>query len=144
MKSRDEISAGGVVYRRTPAGVEVLICKAASYHRWVLPKGLVRKGEDAHTAALRETQEEAGVRARIVEDLGEPERYIYTAGGVRVFKSVTYFLMVYDSGDEQVHDAEMEDVRWVPIDEAIQLLAYDGAKQVIRRAQTVLDTLEGA
>ncbi len=141
MKLRDEVSAGGVVYRRTPAGVEVLICKAASYHRWVLPKGLVNAGEDVRTAAVRETEEEVGVKARIVADLGEPERYIYTARGMRVFKSVTYFLMAYESGSEQMHDMEMEEVRWLPIDEAIDLLEYDGAKKIVRRAKAALQTL---
>lgn len=139
MKSRREVSAGGLVYRETPGGVEVLICKDAGYHRWVLPKGVVRKDEDLQAAAVRETQEEVGVEARVVAALGEPERYIYTARGVRVFKEVHYFLMAYVSGDEQTHDAEMEAVRWVPIDEAIETLAYEGAKNVVRRGKALLE-----
>src|SRR5689334_4230555 len=98
MKSRNEISAGGVVFRRGENGIEVLICKATSYHRWVLPKGLVNQGENLEQAAIREVEEEVGVRARIVESLGEPEKYIYTSRGMRVFKVVHYFLMEYVSG----------------------------------------------
>ncbi|NLX09651.1 MAG: NUDIX hydrolase [Chloroflexi bacterium] len=138
MKSRKEVSAGGVVYRRTPGGFEVAICKDAGYHRWVLPKGLVRKNESLEAAALRETQEEIGVQARLVAPLGEPEQYIYTARGVRVFKSVHYFLMEYESGSISDHDAEMEEVRWLPLDEAIELLAYEGAKAILRRSRAVL------
>ena len=95
----------------------------------MLPKGVVRKDEDLQAAAVRETQEEVGVEARVVAALGEPERYIYTARGVRVFKEVHYFLMAYVSGDEQTHDAEMEAVRWVPIDEAIETLAIRGREE---------------
>lgn len=138
MKSRQEISAGGVVYRRNQDTIEVLICKDAGYHRWVLPKGLVRKNESMEATALREVEEEVGVRARIVAPLGDPEKYIYTARGVRVFKYVHYFLMEYESGSEMQHDAEMEAVRWVPIDEAIELLAYKGAQEVVKRGKALL------
>lgn len=131
MSSRDEISAGGVVYRRDGARIDVLICKDAGYHRWVLPKGLVSAGESYEQAALREVQEETGVTARLIESLGEPEKYVYMARGVRVFKQVHYFLMEYVSGSIDKHDHEMEDVRWVSVDEALNLLAYDGAKRMV-------------
>lgn len=51
MNSRDEVSAGGVVYRRLGEKIEVLVCKDAGYHRWVLPKGLVAAGETYEQAA---------------------------------------------------------------------------------------------
>lgn len=140
MKSRSEVSAGGVVYRRRDGAVEVLIGKDAGYHRWVLPKGLVRKNESFEDTALREVAEEVGVDARVVQPLGEPEKYIYTARGVRVFKSVHYFLMEYVAGSEQNHDAEMEEVRWVPLDEAIEMVAYPQGKDLLRCCQTVLET----
>lgn len=138
MKSRNEISAGGVVYRRGPGGIEIIIGKASSYQRWVLPKGLVNPGESYEEAAVREVEEEAGVKVRLIAPLGEPERYIYTARGVRVFKEVHYYLMEYVEGSEQDHDKEMDEVRWVPIDEALSLLAYEGARNVVRRAQAAL------
>jgi 8-oxo-dGTP pyrophosphatase MutT (NUDIX family) len=134
VKSRDEVSAGGVVFRRNDDGLEVLICKDAGYHRWVLPKGLVAKGENYEQTALREVQEETGIHARLIASLGDPEQYVYMARGVRVFKRVYYFLMEYESGSIDIHDHEMEDVRWVSIDEALELLAYDGAKRMVRAA----------
>jgi 8-oxo-dGTP pyrophosphatase MutT (NUDIX family) len=139
MKSRSEISAGGVVFRRSPVGIEILICKAASYHRWVLPKGLVDKGEKLEQTALREVREEVGVRARLIDNLGEPEQYIFTFRGVRIFKKVYYFLMEYEQGSEQIHDHEMEEVKWVPIDDALTLLAYEGSREMVRRAKARLD-----
>ncbi len=138
MRSRDEISAGGVVYRTTASGLEVLICKSSGYHRWVLPKGLVDEGETHEQAAAREVHEETGVSARLIGPLGEPEKYIYSRGGLRIFKRVYYFLMVYEAGDIAQHDYEMEDVRWASFADADQLLAYDGAKSMVRRAQAML------
>jgi 8-oxo-dGTP diphosphatase len=138
LKSRPEVSAGGVVYRRASDGVEVLICKDAGYHKWVLPKGLVDAGETPDTAALREVREEVGVTARIIAPL-RAEKYIYTARGVRVFKTVHYFLMEYESGSEADHDHEMEAVRWVSLDDAIDLMGYQGAKDVLREAKMRLE-----
>ena len=139
MASRNEISAGGVVYRHGKNGVEILICKDAGYHRWVLPKGLVNKGENYEQTALREVQEETGVTARLVALLGEPEKYIYTARGVRVFKSVYYFLLEYQSGSEAHHDHEMEAVQWVSFDDALTMLGYQGAKNVVLSAKAFLE-----
>src|SRR5436305_352608 len=141
MKSRDEISAGGVVFRRSRDKVEVLVCKASSYHKWVLPKGLVNRGETFEQAAVREVEEEVGVRAQITARLGEPEKYVYTARGMRVFKSVHYFLMEFESGNEKVHDHEMEEVKWLPLDKAIELVEYKGAKEVLNRAKARLEAL---
>ncbi|HLV44100.1 MAG TPA: NUDIX domain-containing protein [Aggregatilineales bacterium] len=138
MKSRPETSAGGVVYRQGEHGVEVIVGKDAGYKKWVLPKGLVRKSEEHAEAALREVEEETGVKPRLIGPIGEPEKYIYTARGVRVFKSVYYFLMAYEGESENERDREMAEVRWVPIDEAIDLVAYEGAKNVLRQAKEML------
>jgi 8-oxo-dGTP pyrophosphatase MutT (NUDIX family) len=137
LKSRNEVSAGGVVYRRGEGGIEVLICKDAGYHRWVLPKGLVDAGESFEQTAVREVEEEVGVVSRLVAPLGE-ERYVYTARGMRVFKTVHYFLLEYVSGSEANHDHEMEDVRWCSLDEAMGFLGYKGAKDVLARARDYL------
>jgi 8-oxo-dGTP pyrophosphatase MutT (NUDIX family) len=137
MASRNEVSAGGVVYRQGDNGVEVLICKDAGYRRWVLPKGLVGKGESLEGTALREVEEEVNVKARLVDSLGE-EKYVYKARGVVVFKSVYYFLMEYQSGSISPQEREIEAVQWLPIDEAIETLAYKGAKEVVKRAKELL------
>lgn len=138
MKSRTEVSAGGVVYRQAQPGHEVLVSKHSGYHKWVLPKGLVERGESLEDTAIREVAEETGIRAKIVSKIGTPEEYVYILHGERIFKKVYYFLMEYVSGSESEHDFEMEEVKWVTFSEGIDLMGYDGAKRVLREAQKLL------
>ena len=80
MKIRREFSAGGVVYRRVDERLLVLVGKHSGYHKWVLPKGLIEEGETKMEAAVREVEEETGIRAKVVDR--EPifvEKYKYRA-----------------------------------------------------------------
>lgn len=139
MRSRDEVSAGGLVFRQGERGVDVLICKDSFYHRWSLPKGIVDRGETYEQAAVREVREEAGVHARIVAPLGDPEKYVFTQRGVRVFKTVHYFLLQYQSGSPEDHDAEVEEAAWMTLDEAIQRVAYSSIKALLERHRDLIE-----
>jgi 8-oxo-dGTP pyrophosphatase MutT (NUDIX family) len=105
-----------------------------------LPKGLVDPGERPLESALREVYEETGVIADPVTKLGD-SKYVYTRAwgdGARVFKIVSFYLMRYRSG--RINDitpemrVEVARARWVPLEEAVKLLAYGGEKQMARRA----------
>ena len=85
-KSKREFSAGGVVYKKDKSGVKWLVCKHSGYHKWVLPKGLVEEGDGLKETAVREVKEECGIKTRVIGKIGEPERYVYTMNGVKVFK----------------------------------------------------------
>ena len=104
---------------------------------WALPKGLIGPGERPEVTALREVQEETGVEASPVEKLGDV-RYVYTWAGERVFKVVSFFLFRYSSGrlgdipPKHVH--EIAEARWLPLDEAPQLLAYKGEREMAAKA----------
>jgi 8-oxo-dGTP pyrophosphatase MutT (NUDIX family) len=136
MRTRHEVSAGGVVYRRRRGRIEVALAARRTRRgdlAWGLAKGAVEHGESPQDAALREVLEETGLEASIEGDLGEI-RYLYVWEGVRVHKRVRFFLMHATGGDVSRHDAEMEDVRWFAIEDALERAAYGGERDVLRRA----------
>ena len=104
---------------------------------WALPKGLIAPGERAELTALREVAEETGVEATPVEKLGDV-RYVYTWAGERVFKVVSFFLFRYSGGRlgeiPAEHAHEVAETRWLPLEEAPQLLAYKGEREMAEAA----------
>jgi mutator protein MutT len=107
--------------------------KGALKGLWSLPGGHIEPGETARAAAVREVREETGVEARIVERLGDV-RYRYRRRGVRVDKTVGFYLCEYVAGDTADHDHEVDDARWMPIEQARTELTYPGEREMIERA----------
>ena len=135
-ETRTEVSAGGVVYRREPDGVEVVLAARRTRRgdlAWGLAKGGIEVDESPQEAAVREVREETGIEAEIEASLGET-RYFYVWDDVRVRKVVHFFLMRAVGGDTGDHDDEMEDVRWFPLDRALKRAAYRGEREVLARA----------
>ncbi|MGH2682030.1 MAG: NUDIX hydrolase [Actinomycetota bacterium] len=140
MKTRREVSAGGVLYRRTDGGIEVLLASRRTRSGdlvWGLPKGLVEPGESPEETAVREVQEETGFDGKLVDDLGEIG-YWYVWDGIRVRKTVHFFLMEAIAGDASRRDREMEDVAWFPLAEAEEAAGFSSEKQVVARARELL------
>ena len=136
MRTRSEVSAGGVVYRRSDEGVEVVLAARRTRRgdlAWGLPKGLVEPDETPEQAAVREVREETGLEAEVEVSLGEI-RYFYVWEGVRVRKAVHFFLMRATGGDASQHDDEMEEVRWFPLSVALRRATYKGEREVLQRA----------
>jgi len=136
MESRNEVSAGGVVYRREDEGIEMALAARRTRRgelAWGLAKGAIEPGESEEQAAVREVLEETGLEVDVEADLGDI-RYFYVWEGVRVRKRVHFFLMRMTGGDVEDHDTEMEDVRWFPLRLAVKRAAYKGEREVIERA----------
>ena len=125
-----ETSYGGVVVR----GDEVLVITPAGKRRVTgLPKGGPNPGESGEQTAAREVREETGVTATVREPLGDVN-YWYRRGGRRVYKTVHFYLCDYVSGSTDDHDHEVENARWMPLEDARTALSYPGERALIERA----------
>ena len=139
MANEREFSAGGVAVRDRACVVIVPTRRAADGSKVLaLPKGHPEPGENAADAALREVREEAGVTATLREKLGDV-RYFYQRGGRRIAKVVSFYLLDYVAGEPEEHDHEVEEARWMALEEAAELLTYQGERDMAARALERLD-----
>jgi 8-oxo-dGTP pyrophosphatase MutT (NUDIX family) len=134
-----EFSAGGVVVRGDQVVVIVPTRRAADGSRVLaLPKGHVDPGETAVQAAEREVREETGIVAAAVSELGET-RYWYRRDGRTIGKSVTFFLFEHLSGSFEDHDDEVEEVRWIALEQANKELSHEAEREMVALAIAYLD-----
>lgn len=129
----EAVSAGGVVWRQGAEGIEIVLCGRRQDHLWVLPKGTPDRGEAIEETALREVEEETGLKVRMGESLGYIE-YWFVAAGRRVRKRVYHWLMEPIGGDVSQHDHEFDVVTWLPIIEAEHQLTYENERKIVVRA----------
>src|SRR5918998_3573509 len=137
-ETKEQVSADGVVYRRRGRKTEVALISVGEPARWQLPKGLVGRGETPVEAALREVEEETGLRCEVVAELEKVEYWYFSKGGarrVRFHKFVHFYLMRYVSGDVSAHDDEVNEARWVEVEEAEEMLAFRGEKKALAEAR---------
>jgi 8-oxo-dGTP pyrophosphatase MutT (NUDIX family) len=136
MKYGKQVSAGGVLYRPSSGGgYEVALIRPRGKDVYALPKGLVEEGEDPARAALREVEEETGMRGEVVDSQGYVKYYYYSKEeDTRYFKLVHFYLMRWRGGSGDDHDWEVEGVEWVPLDRAADLLSYRTEREIVRKA----------
>lgn len=115
-------AAGGVIARDG----RLLVVHRPKYDDWTFPKGKLEPGESWEEAALREVDEETGLAGTLGEELG---RTHYEVRGEP--KEVRYFTVTVDG--EPRPQNEVDDVRWVTLDEAVGLLSYDYDRELASR-----------
>ncbi|MGM0668440.1 MAG: NUDIX hydrolase [Gemmatimonadota bacterium] len=137
-RAREEWSAGGVVLRRILGVVHVLLIRDP-YGNWGLPKGHIEGTEAPQQAGLREVEEETGL---VDLTLGRKLRTIdwyFRLKGKLVHKHCTFFLMTSDSGDPIPEEAEgITDCAWLPLLQAVDMVGYENAREVLRDATRVV------
>jgi len=125
--------AGGVVARTVDGERKYLLVESSkSPGEWVLPKGHIESKETPEAAAVREVQEEAGVRAAVVARAGESK---YAVDGQLV--RVVFFLMRYQGKTSRQEDRA---VAWRRYDQALRLLRFDDARRILMQAHALRHT----
>jgi len=110
-----------------------------------LPKGAIDEGETPEQTALREVEEETGVRAQLVSKLADI-KYVYVRSWgdrARVFKIVSFYLLLYGAGKLGSISPEMrvevQRAFWLPLDDAPGKLSYKGEREMAQRALDYLN-----
>lgn len=135
-----EFSAGGIVFKKQGKDTFILVAQHSQHHGWVFPKGLIGdhiKNEDKEETAIREVEEETGIKAKILKPL-TPVTFWYEFEGEKIKKTVYYFLMEYVLGDTTKHDFEMENVVWLDQKEVEERLTYKSDKKVWKQASKLI------
>jgi len=137
-KRVDEVSAGGLVIDFS--GTKGLLIgrldqKDETRERllWSLPKGHIESGETPQEAAIREVAEETGIQSEILRELGVID-FWFMAGGKRIHKTVHHYLFKEVGGTLAPQVTEVDEVRWFPLNEIVERLAYPDEKKLIARS----------
>ena len=136
----DETSAGGLVVDRTgDVPRAALIARHDKRGRlvWSLPKGHVEAGETPADAAVREVEEETGIRGRVVAPLGTID-FWFVADQRRVHKTVHHFLLEAVGGELSDDDVEVVEVGWFPLPDVAATLAYADERRLLERVEELL------
>lgn len=134
-RTQREVSSGGIVFRRDPSGTPLFLLIRDSYRHWGFPKGHIESGETPAVAALRETIEETGLDPLIVHGPIKVIDWHFRFRGKYIHKHCHFFLMESMAGEVVPQQEEgITAARWEPLDRALEVLSYDNARGVLKRA----------
>jgi 8-oxo-dGTP pyrophosphatase MutT (NUDIX family) len=134
-----ERSAGGVIVIPLGPARYVALIELRGGSVLALPKGHIEAGESEAATAVREVREETGLRGEVVAPLPEITYSFYARQRrARVQKTVAFYLLSYRAGSPAHHDAEVDGVRLVPLERALEALSYEGERRVMAAATALL------
>ncbi|MBI3802657.1 MAG: NUDIX hydrolase [Nitrospirae bacterium] len=138
MKTRRHTSSGGVIFKAKENDIQVVLI--SHYNQkgkliWCLPKGSVEKGETLQETAVREVREETGIFGRILEKIGQIQYWFYSKEEeTKIFKTVHFYLLEFLTGNEKDHDSEVDEARWVALQEALGMLTHSSERAIMEKA----------
>jgi 8-oxo-dGTP pyrophosphatase MutT (NUDIX family) len=141
-RAQRETSAGGVVFRRGADGVARFLLIRDSYKNWGFPKGHLERAEPPAEAARREVGEETGLDDLELRGPIKVIDWYFRFRGKTIHKYCHFFLFESKRGEPvpQVEEGITE-CAWLPLDEALETISYDNARDVLRRAAEMQQAL---
>ena len=121
----------------SPMSVEIALVGRSRAGIWALPKGTPKSGETIEQVAIREVQEETGLKVQMIAYIGSIS-YSFVRDQVRYYKQVRHFLFEAIGGDTSLHDSEYDLVEWFPLSEASRRLTYQNEVNILYQAEEVL------
>lgn len=119
------MAAGGVIWRQSADGIELVVIHRPKYDDWSIPKGKVDPGERLEDTALREVEEETALTCELGAWLGVQEY-------PQKKKEVHYWTMQVVSAEEFTANAEVDQLRWIRLEEAHSILTYSQDRELIQ------------
>ena len=144
METKTDISYGIVpVIQNADDSWQILVIHQISYRGddfWIFPKGHAEAGESAPEAALRELEEETGIKDVTLEPSAVFSiAYSFIHEGVQIDKTVEYYLGYCASMETYISQPqEVKELRWCDIDTAQSLLTHQNSKDVLKQVQDFL------
>ena len=138
---KKQVVAGFIIFRRTEEGVKfLLLYRRGSY--WNFPKGHFEEGERSMATALRETEEETGLKPselRIIPSFKTYVRFFFDRGDKRIFDTVILYLAETKQPHIRISPREHGGYAWFSYPDAIHILGrYQGTKRALKQANDFL------
>jgi 8-oxo-dGTP pyrophosphatase MutT (NUDIX family) len=140
--TKKQVVAGFVVYRKTSDGTKfLLLYRRGNY--WNFPKGHFMPGERSIDAALRELEEETGIKKtelRIVPNFRAYERFYFKIGNQGIYDTVILFLAETHKADIHLRPREHSGFGWFLYQDAVNVVGkkYGDTKNVLKQASDFL------
>src|SRR4030043_2436732 len=148
-------SAGGIIVKQNEPvrhrlkpkalsgrdGPRILVTQHSGHKGWDFPKGHREIYESEEQTALREVEEEVGIKAEIIEKVGQTQ-YFYYDSGEKVLKTVTFYLMKYISKGKATTAFEVSAKVWLPPDKVEEQLTFKDTKELWRKARAKIEKLK--
>jgi len=144
-RTRQDRSAGGVAYRVAPTGtLQIALIATHGGNRWQLPKGSREAGESALQTAIREVEEETGLRTEQIEFLHTIDYWYWDTyqkeTAELVHKLVDFYLLHVIGGELNDSSYEVDDVQWFTPEDALNAMTFGGEKAVVEQALALIRT----
>lgn len=135
-KYKNEKSCGAIVYKMEKGDLKYLLVHQNN-GVWSFPKGHMENNENEIETALREVKEETNIDIQIIDGFRNSISYIIE--DKKVNKEVVYFVAIPKNDKLFMQESEIDEVKWLDYETALNMITYDSAKKVLINAYKFIE-----